>query len=121
MLGKAAQQLHRVVGGGKIQRLQQDAHHALAAGAQAVARVVLVAGVVGNQRGLAPENGLPGPLAGIALQAAPADGPGQLAVVGDEHAGAGAAVGRAQHLHHRGQGAGAGVGAVLVVGQKQAL
>ena len=60
-------------------------------------------------------------MAGISLQAAPADGPGQLPVFGDEHAGTRAAVGRAQHLDHRGQGAGAGLGAVAVVGEEQAL
>ena len=45
----------------------------------------------------------------------------ELPVVGDEHAGAGAAVGRAFHLHHRGQGAGAAGGAVVIVGGKEAL
>ncbi|OGX81531.1 hypothetical protein BEN49_03245 [Hymenobacter coccineus] len=118
MLGKAAQQLQRVVVVGKVQRLQQDADHALAAGAQTVARVVLVAGVVSHQGRLAPEDGPPRPLPGVALQAAAADGAGQLAVFRHEHAGPRAAVGRAQHFHHRGQGAGAVGGAVLVVGQE---
>nr|GFD58705.1 hypothetical protein [Tanacetum cinerariifolium] len=59
-----------------------------------VARVIFVAGVVGDERGLALKNGPPRPLARIAFEAAAADGPGQLAVFGDEHAGAGAAVGR---------------------------
>ena len=58
-----------------------------------------------------------GAAVGVALEAAPADGAGELPVGRDQQAGTGAA----GHIDHRSQGAGAAGGVVGIVGVQQAL
>ena len=89
--------------------------------AHAVAQVVLIGGVINNDRGAAALNGLVGPAARIAFQAATTDGTRQLPVFGHEHAGARTAVSRAFYVHHRCQRASASGGAVRIVSRKQVL
>src|SRR5690606_24592622 len=87
-----------------IDRFDQYIDYPVAAEGNSEVLIALLTGIVGDRHRLSFQDNLPRFAERVAFQAAAADTANPAAVVGNQHACAGASIGRAPDLDNRGQG-----------------